>query len=283
MTALHRNKNRNRIGKHMENEILKKLQRTEFEILLEIDRICKKHQIKYMLCAGTMLGAVRHKGFIPWDDDIDIMMPLRDYSRFCRICRKDLKEAYFLQTFITDNFNHFFAKVRKNGTLMLESETDNYRAHGIWIDIFPIVGVKNEGKWCAKKNAQAQRLRAFIKKINSTGSWRSLSVEKKLLRMFPKKLLLRLANARFLWLFHPRKKREFCYCLGGDERLLPVFPAELFESCAEVHFEGNPFYGPKQYDKYLTLLYGDYLTPPPPEKRTGGCHTVIAVDFGDGE
>ena len=75
---------------------LRKLQLTELDILLEIDRICKKHDIRYFLDAGTLLGAVRHKGFIPWDDDIDILMPLSEYKRFCRAAKKEMREPYFL-------------------------------------------------------------------------------------------------------------------------------------------------------------------------------------------
>ena len=81
---------------------LKELQNIQMEILVEFDRICKKNNIKYQLFAGTLLGAIRHKGFIPWDDDIDVCMLRKDYIKFLNACESDLRENYFLQTFETD-------------------------------------------------------------------------------------------------------------------------------------------------------------------------------------
>ena len=122
---------------------LKKLQNIEFEILLEFDRICKKHNIMYQLFAGTLLGAIRHRGFIPWDDDIDVCLLRKDYNVFIDVCRTELDSKYFLQTYETDKHSIWqFAKIRKNNTLFLEdavSECDIH--HGIFIDIFPFDNV----------------------------------------------------------------------------------------------------------------------------------------------
>ena len=107
----------------MEKSVLRRLQQTEFEILKEFDRICKKHNIQYFLDSGTALGAARHKGFIPWDDDIDVGMLRSDYEHFLEICPKELEQKYFLQTIETDpGCPCLFAKIRKNGTIYQENE-----------------------------------------------------------------------------------------------------------------------------------------------------------------
>lgn len=130
-----------------ENHI-KDLQRIELEMLLEVDRICKKYNIRYFLVAGTLLGAIRHKGFIPWDDDIDICMPVEEYRKFCKVAKTDLKKEYFLQNSDTDFSNRWFSKVRKNNTTCIEKGYEKSKIHqGIWIDIFPLIGVKKDEKW----------------------------------------------------------------------------------------------------------------------------------------
>ena len=123
---------------------LRKLQLTEIEVLDEIVRICKKHKLQYFLLAGTCLGAVRHSGFIPWDDDIDIGMPREDYEKFLNIALDELDEKYFLQYYKTDeNYYLGFAKVRKNNTSFITKGFEKKKGHqGFFVDIFP----RNKGK-----------------------------------------------------------------------------------------------------------------------------------------
>ena len=103
------------------NENLKKIQQIELDILLEVDRICKKHEIEYFLDFGTLLGAVRHSGFIPWDDDIDIGMTRDNYEKFLKIASSELKKDYFLQNVYTERETPFlYSKIRKNGKFTME-------------------------------------------------------------------------------------------------------------------------------------------------------------------
>ena len=120
-------------------EELKAIQKIEFEILCKFADICDKHEFRYFLDAGTLLGAVRHKGFIPWDDDIDVGMPRKDYDEFIKIGQRELGELYFLQTKETDPKAPFsFAKVRKQGTEFIEWNKRHIKMnHGIFIDVFP--------------------------------------------------------------------------------------------------------------------------------------------------
>ena len=103
---------------NLDDKQLRQLQLIELEMLLEVDRICRKNQINYTITGGTLLGAVRHKGFIPWDDDADVALLRDEYERFCDACEKDLdKEKFFLQNWETDkNFNSGYAKLRRNNT-----------------------------------------------------------------------------------------------------------------------------------------------------------------------
>src|SRR5690606_2891856 len=136
----------------------------QLEILIEFDRICKKNNIKYQLFAGTLLGAVRHKGFIPWDDDIDVCLLRKDYNKFIQACKTDLDSRSFLQTYVTDkNCIIQFAKLRKNNTLFLESGISDCKTHhGIFIDIFPLDNVL-PNTFCGKMQ---QKLLYIIGRIN---------------------------------------------------------------------------------------------------------------------
>ena len=123
----------------MEQEVLRKVQMTQLEIAKEIRRVCDENNIRYFLAAGTFLGAVRHQGFIPWDDDMDMGMMRRDYEKFCRIAPSKLKPEFCLQTWYTEpNYGLPFGKVMKRGTIYLENKkTSRLQNNGIYVDIFP--------------------------------------------------------------------------------------------------------------------------------------------------
>lgn len=125
--------------KEAEN-IIKKVWETEQEILDVIDKICRDNNLRYSLAYGTLIGAVRHKGFIPWDDDIDLMMPREDYEKLLSVWESQAPKGYILQNSRTDpDFTQNFTKIRKDGTTFLQEEserTKNYHK-GIFVDIFP--------------------------------------------------------------------------------------------------------------------------------------------------
>ncbi len=262
---------------------LKDLQKIELEILLEVDRICKKHKINYFLVSGTLLGAIRHKGFIPWDDDIDICMPFKDYKKFCKVCKKELNKNYFLQNYETDYINKWCAKVRKNRTTAIENGYKNSGIHqGVWIDIFPLIGIKNDEKWLKKAKNKSDFSKQFLRKrYGASGEFSTLSFEKKFLKFLPFRFVRFLVDIILSSVFKSHKKYEYCTYLWGDCKITPRFKSDLFYERCEIVFEGYSFYAPKNWDKYLTQVYGDYMTPPPIENRNGGCHTIAILDLNN--
>ena len=141
----------------MTNSKLRKVQLTELKILEKIDEICKKNNINYFLIGGTLLGAVRHKGFIPWDDDIDVGMLREDYEKFINVCLKNgaLGKDYYLHCNESDN-DYFipFIKVKKNNTTFAEKNIENINTHkGIFLDIFPYDNVPKPHSFCEKLQA----------------------------------------------------------------------------------------------------------------------------------
>lgn len=265
----------------MKEFCLRDLQNEEFKILLEIDRICRKHGIKYFLNAGTLLGAVRHKGFIPWDDDIDICMPLKDYKRFKKASKKELSNEYFLQSFDTDLTSIWYTKIRKNGTTAIETGCSDKPYHqGVWVDVFPLIGVKNDSQWLkfiAERAGFAKKLLNI--KNNYINEDKNLSAVKKMHKIVPLWAVRLFAKMIYMTTFKSPEKYKFCYCLWAQKKFKAKYNSALFSESCEVEFEGRMFPSPKNWDEYLTIEYGDYMTPPPPEKRNGGFHTLEVVDL----
>ena len=130
----------------LDQKNLKKLKETELEILIELDRICKKHNIKYSLTGGTLLGAIRHNGFIPWDDDIDIDMTRKDYNKFREIQKTELdSKRFYLDCIETkENCGMLYAKLKRKDSIYIESSSNrDEKEQNIWIDIFPIDNISN--------------------------------------------------------------------------------------------------------------------------------------------
>ena len=250
----------------MEENVLHKLWEHELIILDEFVRICKKHNLQYYLMWGTLIGAVRHGGFIPWDDDIDIGMPREDYKKFLKIAQDELGERFFLQCSKTDKYMPVsFAKIRLNNTAFYGKGDNNFKRHrGIFIDIIPMDSRKlKEGFWYKVKQRVANTIKYHISnKLQGVSTKRTFY-----LNLFP-----------YSWLTSLRDKlyegKGDCYETWGY-----VFSKSDFTPATELDFCGKKYSAPKDYDKVLTTIYGNYMELPPEDKRVAHLPEFISFDL----
>lgn len=260
---------------------MNEIQKIELDMLLEIDEVCRKLGIDYFIVGGTLLGAVRHKGFIPWDDDVDVGMLRADYEIFVQKAQELLPAGSFLQTRFTDReLPCCFAKVRKNDTTFIESSMkDLHIHHGVYVDIFPF-DYYPQNRVLARINKIRQILithrvnEVFYSKEKAEYSLRgrmahilsgllykdvksALDAKDRICRSVPKSALI--TNYNGAW---------------GDREIVRT---EWLTHYTELEFEGHMVKAPAAYDAYLRNVYGDYMELPPVEKRVPH-HYAEAVD-----
>lgn len=261
---------------------LRELQRCILDIALEFQRICEKNGLKYFLTYGTLLGAVRHQGFIPWDDDMDVGMPREDYEKFLRIAPSELGKDFFLQTAATDPAYAFgSAKIRLNGTALVEDyAVDSKQHNGIFLDIFPFDTMPKRGwqQWlhfraakCVKWAALGKTDYAFVKSKRRKFA-KLMSAAFFFLR---KDGALKLAD-KLRRLYERRPTGRYV----DMEWYKSVITDEDLQGGRTLLFEGYEFPVPQRSEQMLTEIYGDYMKLPPVEKR-GIQHDVVLVDVGE--
>lgn len=251
------------------NTQLREHQMLMLHMLQEVDAICKKLHINYMLFAGSALGAVRHQGFIPWDDDLDIVMLRKDYEEFLSVAPNELNQnEYFLQKEFSEHWPMFFTKLRKNGTACIERQLpkDRFMHQGIYIDIFPCDNLSN--------NPITRRFQFLASKVVIAKSVyeRGYITDNWMKKVFIQ--LCRLLPLKPFWKFALRREEDNSQYVhtffGGASRYEKnIYPRSWFESTVFLPFEGGCYPVSVHYDELLTKLYGDYMTPLPEEKR--GC------------
>ena len=257
---------------------LNRLKAMELDILKETIEICRMLNIKYYVMYGTLLGAVRHGGFIPWDDDIDIAMLREDYNVFLSEAPKYLSGHLFLQTHETDpEYLQGFAKIRNSNTTFAEKTYRPVRMNqGIFIDIFPL-------DYTSRKHDALYRMRKFVLDERIYTDFQSQGASSAVSR-----LALAYAKFRYPSLEKAFQKREELYRLPNGKRYLAnhtsgwetkeTAPAEWFEEGTVLSFEGMPVLAPKEYDKLLRQEYGDYWQLPPVEQRVTQ-HETLLIDL----
>lgn len=245
------------------------------EMLKDIDAVCKKHRISYQLFAGTALGAVRHHGFIPWDDDVDIIMPRSEYERFFREAAKDFDGTlYFVQREHSAHWPMPYSKLRRNNTTCIEKyHPKDLKTHqGVYVDIFPCDNLSDRAlmrkiQFCASKIVIAKSLYAR--------GYETHSVIKKLFmqvcRVLPRKGLEALCMRK------KDKKSQMVHTFfgAGSKYEKNIFPRTWITQSVEMRFEDRAFPVSACYDELLTKLYGDYHTPPDLKDRKCKEHVAI--------
>jgi len=264
-------------------EELKKLQEIELELLIEFDRVCRKNNIRYTLTGGTLLGAVRHGGFIPWDDDADVSMLRCEYEKFRSACEKDLGEDYYFQDMHnTEGYRWGYGKLRKKGTLFLREHQEHMPyEQGVFIDIFPRDSVPD--------GTFARKIHKFKCFCIRKALWSE--VGKVAVRQRPKRwwfvVLNKLAGKRVFRRYDAlvRKSNR-----KNDTKLVRnlMFPVpngkegylrEWYGESTELIFEGHRFMVNKEYRAWLEQEFGNYMELPPEEKRK--THPVVEIRLGD--
>lgn len=257
----------------MKELTLQELKETEFEILKMFDAFCKENNIRYFLAFGTLLGAIRYKKFIPWDDDIDVLVPREDYKRLLNLFKDN--EKYHLFAFEKDKkFLFPFAKLCDMTTIKEETIYPNKGVTlGVEIDVFPLdafdddYGKAKKEVECIQKNMKKLTLSKlekpltnnpikYIANIVRTGFYKILGGE-----CFVKNIIKESDK--------PEQKGgnylgAKVWCIWGERSIIP---AKVFTDTVEIEFEGEMFPAPVGWDTYLTCMYGDYLPEPPKEKQ----------------
>lgn len=260
---------------------MKELWAVQLDLLNELDRVCKKYNLKYILDFGTLLGAIRHKGFIPWDDDVDVSMLREDYDKLMEVASDEFKEPYFLQTQYTDkNYDDCVTKLRRSDTCCLPlsdmSREPKYN-RGIFIDIFVFDHMPATDKATIKTLAkESQDTYYRITMLTHFPNFaEGFKLPGKLVRYYFYRMKYGSAQKEFRRL----EQRVKSYRQTGDVGLLTYVyprwrPLSIYNDIIEVPFENMILPAPADYDTVLQISYGDYMVP----VQGASAHSVISFD-----
>lgn len=271
----------------VDRDTLRKLQLKELDSLVYFDKFCKKNQLRYYLLGGCVIGAIRHGGFIPWDDDIDLIMPRRDYQRMLELWKEQEKDNNRFLMLTTDGEkvftgNCFATMVDTSATMIKENQKDIDVPHGIVTDIFPMDGCP-DGK--IKRYLQyyhAMMYSLYITEVvpqNHGGAVR-----------FVGGLLLKLVPSRkrrtIIWKKHERKMSQYDFethkdcteLCAGPHYMQNRYPRDAFIKAEYHDFEGLSMPLPVGYDIYLKTAFGDYMALPPEDKQVPH-HDLVRLDL----
>lgn len=274
----------------LSNEDLRKAQLLMLKILKEVHRICEKNGIHYFLSDGTLIGAIRHNGFIPWDDDLDIGMLRIDYEKFKAVVQTELSEEFIFQSVETDRgYAIPFAKIMLKNTKWLETATKSKKTNkdmqGIYIDIFPYDKIPSDLDMQKKHYLKFKFWNSLIFRKDK---YKNFSMCKEsdhksiffIMQILSWILSLKLCilKRESICMKYEYLENNFVVTKYGGNFYKNQNPYEAFARLVPHRFEDSDFYVPAAYDSILTKLYGNYMELPPAEKRQN--HGIYQYDFG---
>lgn len=248
---------------------LVEIKKIQIGILQHLDDFCKKHDIRYCLCNGTLLGAAKYRGYIPWDDDIDVCLLREDYDKLLREYDKSNGRFRLFSYERCDSFLFPFAKLSDEGTILVESNVKK-SDFGVNIDIFPIDSYGDTLEQVRAKCKRMQRLRYRLN-FAKLRAYSSSNFLKSILKYFYS-LIFRFVGAKhycrkIISLSKQSKGRYYGDVVWGFYGTGEAFERAVFTDLCELEFEGKKYPAPRRFDEYLSGLYGDWRSDPPPEKR----------------
>lgn len=261
---------------------LDNIKKIELDIVLTIDKICRENGIKYSLCGGTLLGAIRHGGFIPWDDDIDIIMTRDNYDKFVFLCENNVfDKRYCLITAANDKkYFKLYSKFVDLKTIIVDSRDKTSKKMGLFVDVFPVDYLGDSHDEALRNLKKGKNMRAIL----SAKQWKKyywnndksalLNFARMVTYIFaflvPKSFILKRIEKNTI-----KRKTTFSGCACGSYFEKEIMPSHYFEKYEEVTFEGHKLYSIKNYDEYLKTIYGNYMELPPIENRISN-HSFVA-------
>lgn len=265
-------------AKELTPEQFRKMQLTELDMLVEFDRVCRKHNIKYVLFGGSLLGAVRHGGYIPWDDDADIGMLREDYDAFKKVAAEMKGDICYFQDHDTDpEYRWGYGKLRRTNTIYVRVGQEHLKSKtGIFVDVFPMDDVPKSviGQMIQDKKVYCLRkiLWSEVAKMNMQGLWK---IWYTLLSKIPVDFVFKFYKKYAEKSKNNSPNRVRCLSFpatGTLYRKNPIrerysMPKSWFTNRTEYLFEGKKLYSSKEYDTVLTYIYGDYMKLPPKDQR----------------
>lgn len=273
-----------------DNSELRNLQLVELDIMKLFASICEKHNLRYFLVGGTMLGAIRHKGFIPWDDDMDVGMPRPDYEKFLRIVRDELPDGYdFLNYKQNKEYKRYFSRLVDKNVKITNASNTNTIVENAWLDIFPFDGMP-KGKvrqflhfWHMTFWRFFYHASCFDELVNLNRPGRPLYLQLIInfvskthigSKLNTKKLMQRIEKG--LMKYH-YDKSTYMVSFFGAYMMKEIVDKKLLGDGVKYQFEDTMLNGPVMYDEFLTHFYGDYMKPPSDEDKDK--HNIEKIEY----
>jgi len=269
----------------MEQELLDRIHNIQIEMISKFDAFCKENGIRYTVICGTLLGTIRHKGFIPWDDDIDVGVVREDYEKLITLLSEKPIEGCFLQEYSTDeHYYQPYAKLVKEDTVFIEGYRKNCKAKsGLFIDVFPLDSIETPGLKSTKFRRTVSRFITFAIwskedcHMERSGSKKMVNVAGAILSILPKKTLIRWQKKLVI-----RNKPEWEYLASmfssnyDSDRL--YFKKSDFDNIISLPFENIEIAAVANWEENLKRLYKDYMKLPPEDKRNSG-HDIYKISL----